>query len=97
MVLGVAAALLGPGAQAATCESDAIARVSADGTTIEMRSGRVFEIDPSGRPLAATWPPVSDMVICQEAIPNLAAGEAVYSLSNRDDDGQIVEGHPLKR
>lgn len=90
-------ALLSGAASAATCEKDTIASVSAGGEIIEMRSGNVFRIEPIGRRLAASWPPVSEMKICLTTAQGPGASGEAYSLSNLDDDGQTVEAQRQKR
>jgi hypothetical protein len=84
-------------AAAATCESDSIARVAPGGETIEMRSGKMFQIEPGDRVLAASWPPVSDMLICLDPARDQERPAELYGLINRDDDGQSVAARRVSR
>jgi len=83
-------------AGAMTCEEDSISDVSSSGAIIEMASGQIYKVDDADRADSSQWQAADDVLICGNVFVYQSQTWTLYTIINKDEDGEQVGAERLQ-
>lgn len=72
------------------CERDSLSDVSASGAILEMLSGQIYRVDDADQVDSALWLAADDVLICTELVAVKSKSVLVYTIMNKDENGEEV-------
>jgi hypothetical protein len=88
--------LLSQPTSAMNCEEDALSDVSGSGAILEMLSGQIYRVDDSDQVDSSLWLASEDVLICSKTVAYKGKALAIYSVINKDENGEEVFAERLK-